>query len=119
MRSTFLFMAALLLAACTHDPDELIVPPVVCDTSNVTWSSTIVPILQTHCAIADCHVTGGDGTGNFTTYAGVMTQVTNGKLANAVQHLPGAIPMPPSGIPIPQCDIEAMVAWINGGAEEN
>lgn len=97
----------------------MVQPTMPCDTTAVTWSLTIVPLLQTHCALPTCHVSGGNGTGNFTTYAGVMTQVDNGKLLKAVQHLPGAIPMPPDGSMIPACDIARLQAWVNAGAEEN
>ena len=114
-----LFAIVPLFIACSHDVDDVLPPLVLCDTSAVTWSATIVPILQTRCALPTCHVPGGNGTGNFTTYAGVLTHVENGKLLNAVQHLPGALPMPPDGATIPECDIQALVTWVNDGAFEN
>ncbi|MEO8068796.1 MAG: cytochrome c [Flavobacteriales bacterium] len=119
MRLGHLLVVAPLLVACRHDARDVLPPMVVCDTTAVTWSGTVVPILQTRCALSTCHVTGGNGTGNFTTYAGVQTQVANGKLLNAVQHLPGALPMPPNAPAIPACEIQALVTWVNDGALEN
>jgi len=109
----------LPMLSCRHAAEELVRPDVPCDTASVTYVADIVPILQQHCALADCHVSGGDGTGDFSTYAGLLPQVQNGNLLQAVQHLPGAIPMPPSGDLIPTCDMAFIVAWVNSGAEEN
>ncbi len=118
MREALLFIGVVMLG-CRHGRDDIVQPEMLCDTANVAYMADIVPILQSRCAIADCHVPGGDGTGDFTTYAGLLSQVQNGNLLQAVQHLPGAIPMPPSGEVIPTCEIAHIVAWVNAGAEEN
>lgn len=56
-----------------------------CNTSNVTYNATIVPILQTYCY--GCHAgSSPQGNVNYNTYAGVKTTVTNGKLIGSVQH---------------------------------
>lgn len=112
-------ISALVLAGCTHEVDERVMPDMPCDTAVVTWSITIEPLLQTHCALPACHVSGGNGTGDFTTYAGVLSQVSSGKLLKAVQRLPGAIPMPPDGSTIPACDIARLRIWVGMGAPEN
>lgn len=109
-----------VFCGCRHADDDVVAPaPEACDTSAVTYSGRIVPIMQARCALPGCHVQGGNGTGNFTTYAGVLSQVQNGNLVSAVQRTAGAIPMPPDGSMIPACDIAAIVAWVNAGAPEN
>lgn len=113
------YIALLCLCACQHRADELLPPATPCNTGEVTWSGTVMPILQTRCALPTCHVVGGNGTGDLTSYGGVLPQVQNGKLLKAVQHLPGAIPMPPDGNMIPACEIAALVEWVNNGAPEN
>ncbi len=118
MRTTSLFLLLLFLGGCRHGAEELVPPEMGCDTTAVSYAADIVPIMQQHCALPDCHVPAGDGTGDFTTYAGLVGQVPDGDLLQSIQHLPGAIPMPPSGNSIPACDIAFVVAWVNGGAQE-
>jgi hypothetical protein len=52
-----LFAAAFLVYACYYDKEELLYPhvgaPAGCDTSNVTFSKSIVPLLSTYCY--GCH----------------------------------------------------------------
>lgn len=103
MRPTAILPGLLLFVACRHDARELVEPAVVCDTLNLTYTLTIRPLVLTRCALSDCHVALGDGTGDFTTYPGLRTQVDNGNLVPAVQHTTGAIPMPPDGSMIPEC----------------
>jgi len=119
MRGSLSIFYAIVLAACKHDPQEMVTPVEECDTTEVAYSSAIVPILQTSCALPVCHVPGGNGTGDFTNYAGLHSQVVNGNLVPAVQRTSGAIPMPPDGSMLPECDILRIVAWVNAGAQEN
>lgn len=119
MRTYLLFLLLPFCMACQHDAEEIVEPIVVCDTTNVTYTLGVLPIVQTRCAITTCHVPGGNGTGDFTTYAGLRTQALNGNLVPAVQRTPGAIPMPPDGSIIPECDVRTIVAWVNAGALEN
>lgn len=119
MRASFLFLLLVLLGGCRHGENELVEPGMPCDTTAVSYAADIVPLLQQHCALPECHVPGGDGTGDFTTYAGVLGQVPDGDLLQSIQYLPGAIPMPPSGNSIPACDIAYVIAWVNAGAQEN
>lgn len=119
MRFLSAFVLLLLFGACRHDALEQVEPTVVCDTQNVTYTLAIRPLVQTRCALSDCHVPGGDGTGDFTTYPGLRAQVDNGHLLPAVQHSAGAIPMPPDGSMLTECEIQAIVVWVNAGALEN
>jgi hypothetical protein len=110
---------ALSLLACRHEGDLATPAEAPCDTTDVTYSGTIAPLMQTRCALPDCHVSGGDGTGDFTTYEGVLSQVSDGDLVASVQQTSGSIPMPPDSPPIPACEIAAIIAWVNSGAPEN
>lgn len=117
----FLFLICAPFMACTYDVASTLEPPaVLCDTlTAVTYSNTIRPILDAHCAVPGCHVTGGEGTGNFTTYAGIYGQVTSGALIPSIEWAPDAIAMPPQGDPLSDCDIAKIVIWVNAGAPEN
>ncbi len=91
-----------------------------CDTTNVTYSGTIVPIIQQNCQ--GCH-SGGTPQGglNFTSHAVLQQVALDGRLAGSIQHLPGAIPMPPGGPQnqLSDCKIQKFLIWIGEGAPNN
>ena len=88
-----------------------------CDTSAVTYSGTVVPILQTFCY--GCHsgsvLSGGVDLSN---YNAVYTQVTNGKLKGSINGYVDYIAMPLGG-QMSECDINQINFWINDGAPNN
>ena len=89
-----------------------------CDTLNVTYSGTIVPIIAQHCQ--GCHSGGSPQGGlNFTSHSVLQTVALDGRLAGSIQHLPGAIPMPPSGPQLSDCKIQQFLTWIDAGAPNN
>lgn len=88
-----------------------------CDTSNVRFAATIQPLLQTYCT--GCHSgTNASGGINFTTYAGVKSQIDNGKLMPAINHT-GPKPMPLGGSKLSDCNIAKFSIWIRNGAPNN
>jgi hypothetical protein len=89
-----------------------------CDTTNVTFSGTIVPLLQSNCY--GCHSSPGTGGGIIlTSYSDVLTVVNNGKLWGAVNFNQGFIGMPYNGSKMSDCNIAKIRIWIEAGALEN
>lgn len=89
-----------------------------CNTSNVTYSGVIVPLIQNTCI--GCHSgTAPQGGINLSTYAGVKAVVNNGKLMGSINHNAGFIAMPYGGNKMPQCNIDKIQAWVNAGAPQN
>lgn len=116
--------AMLLLLAgtgCTYDVlPPLEKPTLPCDTSAApTWSGTVEPITQEHCALSGCHVPGGDGSGDFTTWAGLHAKVVDGTLIPSIEWAPNAIVMPPVGAKLSDCDIAIIKRWVDAGAPNN
>lgn len=89
-----------------------------CDTLNVTYSGTIVPLVQQRCQ--GCH-SGATPQGglDLTSWSVLNTLANDGRLAGSVQHSQGAIPMPPSGPRLPDCNVRQFMIWIDGGAPNN
>jgi uncharacterized membrane protein len=87
-----------------------------CDTSNVRYAATIQPILQTYCN--GCHSSNASGGINLTTYAGVKTNIDNGKIWAAINHT-GPKPMPLGGNKLSDCNIAKIGIWIRNGAPNN
>ncbi len=114
-------MAAILLSGCYYDSyEELYVPPggVICNTDSVSYAQTIQPILNQHCALSDCHLTGSNPGGYiFDNYNDTKAGV--GRIMGAIEHAPGYSPMPKNMAKLPDCERRQIEAWINQGALDN
>jgi mono/diheme cytochrome c family protein len=88
-----------------------------CNPVNVSFASSIQPVLNSNCI--GCHsgstLSGGV---NLSTYSGVQAVAQSGKLVNAVSHNGQATPMPPNG-KLPACDIEKIKSWVQEGIKNN
>lgn len=108
----------LLVDGCYYDVEEELYPDTICDTTGVTFSGTIQPLMQSYCAVPTCHVTvGGNGMGDLSDHAGVMLKVDDGSFADRlfVQR-----DMPPAGnTQLRACDLEKIQVWLNAGAPNN
>ena len=119
--------ALLVLNSCYNDKYDKLYPApavVTCDTTNVTFTHDIMPILT-----ANCNVTGGchDAAGaavsgyDFTGYAGIHFQATQNILINDINQTPSAghNAMPKNLPKMAQCDIDKITRWVNLGALNN
>jgi hypothetical protein len=89
-----------------------------CDSTNVTFSGTINPIIQSTCV--GCHSGGSVAPRglDYTTYAGVAAVAQSGQLVGAVSHKPGYQPMPQGG-KLNDCQIALIKKWVRAGAQNN
>jgi cytochrome c5 len=116
-----LFIVAILViffASCYYDNVEALYPSLTstCDTTNVTYSGTIAPILSSNCT--SCHSGGApSGSITLTSYANVQTLAASGALMNALKGT-GVPAMPPSGS-ISACKINQVQIWIRKGMLNN
>jgi hypothetical protein len=110
-------ICALITAGCRYDVE----PNVACDTTNVTYSSTITSIISSNgCLSSSCH--GGDHPASgfkLDTYDGVKAKVTDGRLFGAINHSSGFVAMPENAPKLNQCAIDKVKAWIDAGAPNN
>jgi hypothetical protein len=110
----------LLFPSCYNDNeyDLYPYPGTKCDSSNVTYSQTIAPILSANCNI--CHSTavasGGVVTDN---YNGLIIIANSGRLWIDVNWESGADPMPKGGSKLSACDLGKIKKWINLGTPNN
>jgi len=89
-----------------------------CDTTNVTFTNSVMPIIQNFCL--GCHNAPSPG-GNvyLRNYSDIITVVNNGQLWGAVNQDPGFIAMPLGGNKLSSCDLSTIKIWINNGAPNN
>jgi len=104
----------LCVSSCKKDPD-----PSNCDTTSVSFSADIQPIIEQNC-FGGCH-NGVTPVGGFllTTHAGVKAKVDDGRLFGAVDHQAGFVAMPQSGSKLSDCNLDLIKAWIDDGALDN
>ncbi|MCB0495816.1 MAG: hypothetical protein KDC79_06750 [Cyclobacteriaceae bacterium] len=118
MKNTnFLIPASLIfLSSCYYDNYESLYPDanLACDTTNVTFTNLVSPIVNESCATSGCHV---QGTGRvlLTDYSSIKAAIDNGTFQ---QRALINKDMPPSG-PLGSCDIKKIEAWISNGAQNN
>jgi len=92
----------------------------MCDTSVISYSQTILPILQNNCM--GCHKSDMPV---FTNYNDVKGLVTNGKLLCALEQRNGCSPMPKGidgqgqQLKLSACDLKKIVRWIYLGAKND
>jgi hypothetical protein len=123
-----LTLAILLLVAlggCYNDKYDKVFPSATaCDTTNITYSNDIAPIIAANCAIAGgCHDVAGSAISghNYTTYAGVKAVASNDFIITDINWTPisGHNNMPKNGIKLPDCDIDKITKWVNEGVPDN
>jgi hypothetical protein len=85
-----------------------------CDSSNVTYTSSIKPIVSSWCI--GCH--GGSNPANglsLETYSEVVACANSNRLMGALRHETGYYAMPKGGEMLSTCEINLFQKWINLG----
>jgi hypothetical protein len=123
MKKVLLVIAVITIGvtSCYKDNADDMYPTVnnsTCDTTNVTFSAVIKPIIDAKCATAGCHI-GTAATGyDFTSWAGVEAVAMHDKLLPAINHT-GPNPMPEGQAKLDDCTIAKITKWVNDGAKNN
>lgn len=131
-----------LIGGCKHHPEVvdddntnnnggggtdtlIVVNPDPCDPDSVYFANTIQPLLNSMCAVPECHdaITAEDGV-VLTNYSNIMQQVEPFDLNSSDLWDKGIMdnndPMPPAGSPqLTQEQITQIQTWINQGALNN
>ncbi|MDQ6758039.1 MAG: hypothetical protein M3004_14030 [Bacteroidota bacterium] len=90
----------------------------VCDTTKVTYSGSIIPVLSGNCT--GCH--SGPNAPNgiaVDNYKAVKSLVNNGMLIGVINHDPGFDFMPKNSPKLDACSISKIRIWIKNGAQNN
>lgn len=109
----------LSLSSCYFDSEEKLYPNIpACDTSNVSYSNDVNPILQNRCYA--CH--GNNNTVSaieFEGYADWLAVLANRNVLGAIKRVSGVTAMPQGADKLPDCEIHIIEAWINQGKLNN
>lgn len=89
-----------------------------CDTTDVSYSNSIRPVLDTYCV--GCHQGSSPSGGvSLNSFANVQAIASTGRLYGAVAHLPGYAPMPDGGGSLDECAVKQIKAWVAEGTPNN
>jgi len=115
----FTVLVVSFVSSCTYNSIEDL-DPSRCDTTGVTYSGYVEPLISESCAYAGCHL------GNFAAaqldlseYDQVKSVVDNGKLQDRINRAAGDPLLMPSTGKLAPCQITKIEAWIEAGAQEN
>ena len=117
-----LFLIAMIsmsyLSGCYYDAEDELYPEITCDTSAVTYSGIVLPIIERSCY--NCHNQAGNQGGiTLEGYSRLKALVDNGLLLGVINHQPGFSPMPKNAPQLADCDIKQIEVWVNQGAPDN
>lgn len=121
-----LIIFMVILAGCYYDNEEELYPEGLapCDTTGVTYSGTVLPILQAN-NCTGCH-SGAAPQGNVSlddhtsiAAAGQVPAGQPGSLYGSISHADGNFPMPKNGNKLSDCDISKIKKWIDEGTPLN
>ncbi|MCK9401292.1 MAG: hypothetical protein M0Q51_15040 [Bacteroidales bacterium] len=120
-----LIIVLVILSSCYYDNEEELYPdqPNDCDTTNITFSGTIFPLINNNCI--GCHG-GSTPQGNvFLSDYATISAAANipvgqfGSLYGAISHNPGNSAMPKNGTQLSDCNILKVKKWIDAGTPNN
>ena len=123
------FLLLLCVINCTYD--KITPKPLVadCDTTNVTYSLIVKPIIEKNCY--ECHSTSATNPERntylfFDDFNKLKEQATSTSVVDAnyttlqaaIRHI-GSIKMPQSRPQLSECDMRKIEIWIKQGAPQN
>ena len=113
------FFVFLLAAGCYYDSQEYLFPQInaQCDTTSVTYSGSIQPVLDQYCY--QCHDNSSGNNIRLEDYSDVLIRVNDGSLFGSIAHESGFSPMPQGGGKLDECTISKVRIWIDAGAPDN
>ncbi|MDO8367979.1 MAG: cytochrome c [Saprospiraceae bacterium] len=111
-----LFVVVFAQTSCYYDNEVEHYGVTVCDTTAISYSADILPIIQQNCI--SCHAPGGQqAVSPFMTYEGLKQFTLNREIVDRINGN-GVSLMPPSG-EISDCSKQKIEAWVNAGAPNN
>lgn len=116
---TFVLVSFLVLlsflSSCYYDVEEVLYAGGAnCDTTQVDFQTTIIPIIETNCATSGCHVS-GTGRKILTTDQGILDIAHDGRLEDRVIKRRDMPPVEPLSI----CEITYIKMWLAKNSPAN
>jgi hypothetical protein len=111
----------LFFVSCYYDSEEALYPTfnISCDTVNVTFSGTIVTILNNNCYSCHSNNTAANSGNNIRleNYADVVARSSS--ITGSIKHTGSYSPMPKNGGMLKSCSISQFDIWVRKGMLNN
>lgn len=111
----------IAVSSCYYDSEEALYPSVnsTCDTTNVTYSGKVVPILANNCLSCHSNASAPSAGANIAleNYADVSLQAAS--ISAAINHTGPLSPMPKNGSKLKACLISTFDIWVRNGKPNN
>lgn len=109
-----------LLPSCVWDSVEELYPDMAdCDTTSVTFSNTIIPILSNNCFSCHSNLNAPSFGGGLSFEDHQDVARYSERIIGAVNHNEGFLAMPQGGDKLDPCSINLIEVWANAGAPDN
>lgn len=112
---------SFFFVSCYYDTEEALYPAISnsCDTTNVTYSGTVVPIFSSNCYSCHSNKTAASNGNNIAleNYADVVTN--NVAISQSINQTGSIPPMPKNGGKIKACSITQFGIWVRNGMLNN
>lgn len=108
---------SLAITGCYYDNEDDLYPgESTCDTTNVTYSTSVAPVFAAYCN--SCH-SGSSPSGGIKTdsHSAVVTHIT--RIRGAINQQSGYLAMPYNSGKLPACDLNKIDIWIRLGMPNN
>lgn len=117
----FVAIILMFIGSCYYDSEEALYPSLnsVCDTTNVTFSGKIAPMLANSCLSCHSNATAA-GAGNgirLENYADVQSRAA--AVAGSIKQTGTYSPMPKNGGKLKACLITQFDIWVRNGMLNN
>jgi hypothetical protein len=113
----------VIASSCYYDSEEFLYPQpgAVCDTTIVTYSQSVAPILTNYCLTCHSNTAAAAFGGNIRleSYSDVRSRADDHRLLGSIAHENGYSPMPLGTSKLDNCKISTIRIWINSGAQNN
>jgi len=120
---SLLLLVTFSFTGCYYDNEEDLYPLEPCDTSVVTYSQTITPIISSKCYSCHSNSTAGtSGSGiSWEGYPNIASYLDNfsSVFIGTIKHSDGFSPMPKDQQMLSGCNIRKIEIWINQGYPDN
>jgi Planctomycete cytochrome C len=122
MKRSVLFIliavVTVFIQGCYYDVEEELYPANDCDTTNVTYSLTIKPIIDDNCLF--CHSQASQQGGVvLETHDDLLGYANSGQLVGSVTHDPDYAAMPQGAAKLSDCNILKIDKWVRTGSPNN
>jgi hypothetical protein len=116
----FIIILSILGVSCFYDTEESLYPDLgSCDTTNVTYSGSIVPLLDNDCLSCHAAVVAAEKGGSINLEGYQNVYDVKEYILGSIRHESTSKPMPKDAAKLKDCLIQQFEIWVADGAPDN